>query len=332
MSSKPDITKLTVDDIFRAKEARRKRLANLPFDQKIQIVNKLRAASKETKGEKPIFASFLRTFPNFADIPIKEWDVVDEWYAKRNLAPLEPPFDKRPDIIAVTASGKRIGIELKSWINESEIKAAKIQEEHRQRLLKAIGEQPANTTKHIGYVQLSTKPTHFIETDGAEFREQLFVLVDEQDAQWSQKIDWDEQQVEFIRDFARFPLLEKYLDLIEIHSWPRFSTEWIQLVTRGGAYSPNEMLSTLSNALKTHTKDKNYNQELRKHAGLEELHLLIHYDSRAFTYNPPFAAPNSGFAEAAEFSSKVLAGDVGYFDRVFLSCDLLDHAEARRIA
>jgi hypothetical protein len=38
MSSKAvDITKLTVDDIFRAKEERRRRLAKLPFDQKIVI-------------------------------------------------------------------------------------------------------------------------------------------------------------------------------------------------------------------------------------------------------------------------------------------------------
>src|SRR6266404_8814583 len=111
-----DITRLTVDDIFRAKEQRRRRLASLPFDQKIVIVNKLRAAVKSIKGEKAIFMSFLRGSPNFADEPIKEWDVVDEWYAKRGLVAPPHPFDKRPDIIAITQSGNRIGIELKSWV------------------------------------------------------------------------------------------------------------------------------------------------------------------------------------------------------------------------
>src|SRR5437868_706662 len=75
-----DITRLTVDDIFRAKEERRRRLAKLPFDQKIVIVNKLRAAVKAIKGESAISASFLKACPNFAGEPLKEWDVVDEWY------------------------------------------------------------------------------------------------------------------------------------------------------------------------------------------------------------------------------------------------------------
>ena len=36
-----DLTKMTREDLFRAKEERRKRLANLPFEEKIAIVKKL---------------------------------------------------------------------------------------------------------------------------------------------------------------------------------------------------------------------------------------------------------------------------------------------------
>ena len=77
------------------------------------------------------------------------------------------------------------------------------------------------------------------------------------------------------------------------------------------------MLETLKNALLAHTRDERY-KDLKKHVGLDESYLLIHYDFKAFAYNMPFDAPNFGFREAAEFASKELAGDGGYFDRVFL--------------
>jgi hypothetical protein len=44
-----DLSKMTVDDLFRAKQMRRKRLANLPFEEKIEIVKKLRAVSRSLK-------------------------------------------------------------------------------------------------------------------------------------------------------------------------------------------------------------------------------------------------------------------------------------------
>jgi hypothetical protein len=331
LSSKSiDITKLTVDDIFRAKEQRRKRLASLPFDQKILIVNKLRAAVKAIKGEKPIFASFLRTCPNFAGEPIKEWDTVDEWYVKRGLNPPAPPFDKRPDVIAITTSGKKIGIELKSWINQSQIRPAKNQEDFRQQILKVVG-RPPNETKHVGCVRLWPKKARFVDSDVAKFQQELFALIHEKDDDWSGKPDWNQQLMEPINDLSRFPTLQEYLNGVEIHPRPRFTTEWIQVLGRGGAYFPEDMLSTLSTALKSHVRDDRYNEELRNQAGLDELYLLFHYDSRGFTYNTPFAGPNAGFQEAAEFASKVLAGNGGFFDRVFLSCFLLNHEEARRI-
>ena len=332
MSSKTvDITKVTVDDIFRAKEERRRRLASLPFDQKIVIVNKLRAAVKAIKGEKAIFASFLRACPDFASEPIVEWEVVDEWYNKRALDPPPPPFDKRPDVIAITESGKKIGIELKNWINQDQIDEAKKEEKTRDAILKAIGPQQSNETKHIGYVRLWARQEKLLPRDAEEFRKQIFALVGQRDTAWSQKPDWEQEQLEDVRDFTGFPILKKYLHSVEIHPWPRFPTAWIQFPSRGGAYSPTDMLGTLNNALTAHTNDDRYNKDLRKRVGLDEVYLLVHYDSRAFAYNTPFAGPNFGFEEAAEFASKKLAGNGGHFDRVFLSCFLLDHEEGRRI-
>lgn len=46
---KLDLSKITREDLFRAKEERRKRLANLPFDEKIKIVKKLQELSRTVK-------------------------------------------------------------------------------------------------------------------------------------------------------------------------------------------------------------------------------------------------------------------------------------------
>jgi len=44
-----DFTRISREDLFRAKEERRKRLANLPFEEKIAIVKKLQELSRTLK-------------------------------------------------------------------------------------------------------------------------------------------------------------------------------------------------------------------------------------------------------------------------------------------
>ena len=169
MSREPfDPNAFKVEEIFRAKLARRQRLARLPFEQKIEIVKKLQQVrGLAMRNERLIFSSFLEAYPELAN-EIIEWDVVEEWYVKRALDPPPHPFDKRPDIVAVTNSGKKIGVELKSWVNREQITEARKQERIQDNILKAIGEQPPNETKHIGYVWLSAKQVRFDETDGPQ--------------------------------------------------------------------------------------------------------------------------------------------------------------------
>jgi hypothetical protein len=326
-----DPNKFRVEDLFRAKEERRQRLAKLPFEEKIKIVEKLqRGVATAMKNEKLIFDSFLKACSDFAGEPIEEWDVVEDWYGKRGLEPPPPPFDKRPDIIAITASGRKIGVELKSWVNRDQITEARKQERIQENILKAIGEQPPNETKHIGYVWLSAKPSRFDAGDAAAFRKQMFCLIGQIDNAWSQKPDRDQDLFESFHDFTNLPILGKYLNRVEFHPRPRLDIHWIQFPTRGGAYSPNDMLGTLSNALLAHRSDERY-KDLRKHVGLDEVYLLVHYDFKAFAYNTPFDAPNFGFKQAAGFAANVLNGDGGYFDRVFLFHFLWGNEEAYRI-
>jgi len=309
---------LTVDDIFRAKEARRERLARLPFEEKIAIVKRLQTVPAALNDERVIFDWFLRICPDFASEPIKEWDIVNEWYAKRGLVAPPHPFDKRPDIIAITQSGKRIGVELKSWVNRERIAEARKQERIQENILKAIGQQPRNETQHIGFVWLSAKEVRFDWQDAAQFREEMFNLIKEADSTWSQKPKW----LQACSDDANlngFPMLAKYLNGVRLHpnTRTRFDIRWIRFPSPGGAYSPNEMLETLGIALLAHKNDERY-KDLKTKVGLEKVYLLIHYDFKAFAYNTPFDAPNFGFREAAQFASSALNGDGGYFDRIFL--------------
>ncbi len=46
-----DLSKMTVDDLFRAKKKRRKQLASLSFEQKIEIVKKLQSVSRAAHAE-----------------------------------------------------------------------------------------------------------------------------------------------------------------------------------------------------------------------------------------------------------------------------------------
>jgi len=46
-----DLSKMTVENLFRTKEEPRRRLANLPFEKKIEIVRKLQSISREALKE-----------------------------------------------------------------------------------------------------------------------------------------------------------------------------------------------------------------------------------------------------------------------------------------
>ena len=327
-----DPNKITVEDIFRAKEERRRRLAKLPLEEKIEIVKRLQTIpAKMEKNEKLIFESFLRVCPDFAGEPIEEWDVVDEWYAERDLLPPPEPFDKRPDIITITQSGKRIGIELKSWVNREQIAEARKREQIQEKILKAIGEQPPNETRHIGHIWLSAKEVRFDQSDAADLREQIFSLIEQVDNNWSQKQGFRQSSDER-KDFAAYPILGKYFLTIQAEPAIRNRSEinWIDFRPPGGAYSPKAMLDTLSTSVLAHKNDERYKDLITK-VGLDEVYLLVHYDFKAFAYNTPFDAQNFGFREAAQFASGVLNGDGGYFDRIFLFHFLWGKEEAYKI-
>jgi hypothetical protein len=327
-----DPNAFTVEDIFRAKLARRQRLAKLPFEQKIEILKKLQQVPiAMMRNEKLIFASFLEAYPDLAG-EIAEWDVVEEWYLERAIDPPPHPFDKRPDIIAVTKLGKKIGVELKSWVNREQITAARKQERIGENIKGALGKLPLNPTQHIGYVTLYPKEVRFDGRHAADFREQLFRWIEDADCKLSHRPAWARNSSENPRDFPGFPLLEKYLNRIQVKpaNVSRKDYHWIQTPSSTDFYSPNTMREILKRALLAHRNDERY-KDLRPHVGLDEVYLLVHYDFKAFAYDTRFDAPGFGFNEAANLAKETLNGDGGYFDRIFLFHFLSGQEKAERI-
>ena len=329
-----DPSRITIADIFRAKEERRRRLAQLSFEEKIKIVERLKTIpARMMANEKPIFAAFLKVCPDFAGEPIKEWDIVNDWYSKRSIPRPPQPFDERPDIIAFTNSGKRIGIELKSWVNREQITAARKQERIQDNILRVIGKpQPPNETQNIGSVWLSPKHVRLDTREAAGFRDQLLRQIAKADDEMASRSVFEQMSTYDVDHFDEFPLLEKYLNRVRFRpaARSRATIRWIRFPDAGKFYSPNGMLETLSTALNTHKNDERY-KDVKTKVQLDEVYLLVHYDFKAFAYNTPFDAPNFGLKEAAKFARESLNGDGGHFDKIFLFRFLSEAEEACRI-
>ena len=82
--------------------------------------------------EKAIFTAFLRVEPRFFGEEIIEWKQPED----------EKEF---PDVICVSESGLKVGVELGQWLNEDEIRHAKGMEHIQSSVLAAIGKQGDNT-------------------------------------------------------------------------------------------------------------------------------------------------------------------------------------------
>jgi len=279
--------------------------------------------------ERVVFDVFIKVCPDFAGEPIKEWYVLDEWYAATGNGRPAHPFDNRPDVICLTNSDRRVGVELKAWLNEGQIAAARRQEIFEEAILGSIGKLPPNQHRHIERIWLRGRPRRFHAPDAAELRQQLFDLIRARDDRWPDKPNWDRSLREMVDDLSGYPIVGKYLDFIEL--FPRRQAiepedalnekyparHWIAFPNRGGAYKVDEMLTPLGEVLIETRADNRY-REICKHVGLDECCLLVHYDFDAFQYNTPIDVPDYSFVNVAEFGRQVLGGNGGFFERVYL--------------
>jgi hypothetical protein len=146
--------------------------------------------------EKRAFEGFLNGAPLFADAGVTNWS---------------QPKNDPPDIECDLVDGRKIGIELTSWLEESQIGQAKIQESLETSIRDAIKPEPLNQTEHIHLLWMSPK-RRMLATDAAAFRVELLKMAEEVDRRWSSETDWHMPQGFQWSEFSSYPMLGKYLN------------------------------------------------------------------------------------------------------------------------
>lgn len=234
-------------------------------------------ADDKREFEGRMFSGFLDAAPDFRATIRGEW---------------RQPDDDPPDVMFEDMEGRRVGVELKAWLNEEQIATAKRREAIERGILEAIGKQPPNEGKVISYVWLSPCSGKTPSKDEAgAFQNELLSLLKDCDDDRRARQDKMVQQ-ESVTDFGRRSTLARYLDGVTLFPFSAIDPgkqDWIGFPFRGGAYSEKDMLAPLQDLISA-TWEKY--RTLKEDKGFQRLVLLIHYDARAFQYNSPISAPD----------------------------------------
>ena len=153
-------------------------------------------ASKRSR-ERQIFQAFLDSCPLFAGEPVERWNQPDK----------DPP-----DILCSMSGGRDIGVELKSWVHESEIATKKPRRDFFESAMDTLEPQPPNKSDNISVVRLHPKNhmSRVRRQDRDGFRSEFYRLVTVVDNSWQR--DWDRPLGHYWQDFSSSPTLSKYFD------------------------------------------------------------------------------------------------------------------------
>jgi hypothetical protein len=250
--------------------------------------------------ERAIFEPFLKAYPCFADEEILKWEIAE----------CDPP-----DVICVTTSGQRVGVEICQWAHEGEMRAGNVREAKERKLLDAIGvPQPKNTSKNFCLAVFFPRAKVNITPSGyPAFRQSLFQLIEYVDATWS--TDHGTRNYRF-GELHRFPPVDKYLErVISFAPGEAFTSDvdWILPVGHADFFDDR----TMADPLLRQIAKKKEQCRVRK-TDCDDLYLLIAYD-QALSYCSPIGTPHRrGVDETAREAAAALAADCGPFSRAFL--------------
>lgn len=242
-----------------------------------------------------------------------------------------------PDIICKKQDGQDLGFELGEWIIEEQISQSKKTGRFQLYFLQAIGTQPENTTEHIHLVLLFEKngPLRFDLNDTEKLKQELFQLIQETDQQWPNEHHWQSPQGYYCKEFAKFPILDKYLQKIWFPLKSRcFSSlgpgiPWIKFIENAGSYSGEPARKALQDIIIKKIHHYGTSSE-------QQIHLLVHYGPSALKHNPPFMdITTPDFQSIAKFASEFVQfcrqGQRIPFDRVYLCNTLSSELDAYEI-
>lgn len=226
--------------------------------------------------EEDIFKAFLASVPGFAGEPIDSWQ----------LAGQDPP-----DIVCLTGSGRRIGVELGEWLHRGEMSAAKLRETIDKQLLDAIGPQPLNTSQHFDMVTLYPKDrVRLGGKDQGPFRAALLSLISDVDKRWPTERRWHYARGCRIADLSRWPALDKHLESVHFHpgqSHRSAGIDWIVPATPFLLFDDTTMMKPLATLLAR--KIEKY-QRRPMPPSCDEFVLLVFFN-QGVAYNTPIQTP-----------------------------------------
>ncbi len=261
------------------------------------------------RAEAANFEAFRLAHPNFVGRPL----VSIQWGG-------DPP-----DVLCLDASGKRIGVELVQWINESQIPASKSRfkmEDSYRLVIRSSDEQPP---VNIGLVFTYPKDNAILLLrNAAAFRKELYEFVARIDADWAKNPEWDDPQGYPFTDFNGYPTLAQHIEGLDFHARgrrfdPQLGAEWLTFRAHGGAYTSDWMRGALLDNIKRKIVKyaKLHNKFKLEQQQLAEFYLLAYYDE-ALLYNTSYHRPGSGFPEIAAIVAHELAAKHHPFEKVFL--------------
>src|SRR5271157_676207 len=120
------------------------------------------------KEEKTVFEGFLRSAPLFAGAEVRKW---------------YPSKQEPADIECDLADGRKVGVQLTTWLDAQQMDDAKRYEGIETSLVRALEPFPPNETEHIFVVWVYAK-WRLKNADAQGFRTQLLQFIAELDKRW----------------------------------------------------------------------------------------------------------------------------------------------------
>jgi hypothetical protein len=254
--------------------------------------------------ERAVFQGFLNAAPMFAGAAVSSWSSSNQ-----------QPADIECDLVG----GRRVGVQLTTWLDEQQMSEAKRDECIEMSLRPALVPPPPNNTEHFFSIFVYAK-ARLRSADAHGFRTELLQLIADLDKQWETEPEWQSPQEFQWSDFTRYPTLVRYLDALDVHlrmpsvasTMTKGTTGWLILEPRGGPYSPDVMVGALCDRVQA--KVAKYRAKPRD---MSEFYLLVHYD-KAWAYNSPVKGIDFGYAEAVQAAATRVGNSPGVFDGIFV--------------
>jgi len=254
--------------------------------------------------EKAVFDAFLALEPEFAGEPIESWQ----------LAGQDPP-----DIVCLTVSGRRIGVELGEWLHHGEMSAGKLREIIDRQLLDAIGDpQPLNTSRHFDMVILHPRDrVRLGGKDQGPFRVALLSLITDVDTRWPTERRWHYPKGCRIVDLSQWPALDKHLESVHFHpgqsQWAE-GINWILPAAQVFTFDDTTMVDPLKLVLDS----KVVKYRARQMATPCDEFVLLVFFNQGLMYNPPIRTPRRSIEMVVNDIRRSLPADRRPFGKGYL--------------